>query len=423
VPRIAFAWELGGEFGHAMSCAGLAKTLHARGHRIALMFRELRQLAHHPETSAYDLFTAPGVAREGAGMALPSSLADILLGCGYADSSQLAHMLGEWLRLLRDWRPDLLVADYAPTALLAARVLGLRRVTLGIPFALPPPLIPLPPFRFDLPPPPERLAEVDARALLSVNAALAANGAAPLAALRDLFDTDEDFLCCFPELDSYGTRPTARYWGPRYRDDAGVSAHWPAGAPRRVLVYLKKSLPQLDALIELLARSPYAVIAFIPELEAARREQLRGPRRIVSDKPVRFAPLLGECDLFISQAGSAAPGTLMSGIPQMLFPQHYEQHLTALRIAQMGAGISLLPDVTPGQLAEPLRRLLDDARYKAAARNYAKRYPAYSPGEQQRRIVARIDELLAQPPRPGALPVGEPRPILAPTSDGREPRQ
>src|SRR4051812_3020859 len=98
-----------------MSCAGLARTLHARGHAISLMFRELRQLAWHPETSAYDLFTVPVFPREGAGMRPPSSLAEILLGCGYGDRAWLAGALKEWLRLFGEWRPDIVVSDYAPT--------------------------------------------------------------------------------------------------------------------------------------------------------------------------------------------------------------------------------------------------------------------------------------------------------------------
>jgi len=401
VPRVAFAWELGGELGHAMSCAGLARALRARGHSITLIFRELAPLAHLPETQSYDRFVAPSFPGEGAGMRPPSSLAEILLGCGYADRSWLVSALREWMRLLRECKPDLLVADYAPTALLAARVLGLRRVTLGISFAVPPPLTPLPPFRFDRPPPPDAVASVDARALAAVNEALEAVGAPPLAALRDQFATDEDFLCTFPELDAYGTRPTSRYWGPRFRDDAGVSAHWPAGRGARVLVYVKKDLPQLDALIALLAGSSLRVIAYIPGLDAARRERLAGPARIVSDKPVRYAPLLEDCDLYVSQAGSAATGVLMSGVPHLMFPAHYEQYLTAIRIAQLGAGVAVLPAATAREVEDALRAVVDESRFKAAARAYAKRYPAYSPAEQQRRIVKRIEDILAAPAQAG----------------------
>jgi hypothetical protein len=393
VARVAFAWELGGEFGHAMSCAGLS----ARGHRIALMFRELRQLSYHPETAAYDLFTGPTFPQEGAGMRLPTSLADILLGCGYANRDWLAQALKEWIRLLLEWRPDILVSDYAPTALLAARVLGIPRVSMGISFAVPPPFSPVPPFRFDEPASPEWVAKADAQALANVNSALASVGAAPLAALHEQFQTDEDFLCTFPELDAYGNRPTARYWGPRFRDDAGGSVHWPAGRGMRVLVYVKKSLPQLDALISLLATGPFRVIAFIPDLDEGRRDRLRGPGRIVAEKPVRYGPLIPDCDLFVSQAGSAATGLVALGVPQLMLPVHYEQYLSARRIEQLGAGILLMPEATTQDLAKALRTMVNEPRFRAAAQAYAKRYPAYSPAEQQRRIVRRIEDILAAP--------------------------
>jgi len=376
----------------------------ARGHAIGFIFRELRHLPLLPETAGYDLFNAPVLVKEGLGMGAPLSLAEIMLGCGYSDAQWLTGALREWLRLLGEWKADLLVADYAPTALLAARVMGLKRVSLSIPFAVPPPLTPLPAFRFDRPAPPERLASADAQVLATVNRALAAVGAAPLAALHEQFRSDEDFLLTFPELDAYGNRPTARYWGPRYREDAGVSVHWPAGRGPRVLVYLKRELPQLDALIALLAASPCRVIAYVPDLEPARAQRLKGALRIVSDKPVRYAPLLGECDLFVSQAGSAATGTLLSGVPQLMFPVHYEQYLSAVRIAQLGAGIALLPEATTAEVARAWELMLTQRGYRDHARAYARRYPSYSPAEQQRRIVQRIEDILRAPRQAGAAP-------------------
>lgn len=387
-----------------MSCAGLARSMAARGHAISLIFRELRQLALLPETAGYALFKAPVLRKEGMGLVVPTSLAEIMLGCGYADVAWLTGALREWLRLLGECKPDLLVADYAPTALLAARVMGLKRVSLSISFAVPPPLAPLPPFRFDRPPPPERVVAADAQALANVNRALVAVGAPQLAALHELFQSDEDFLLTFPELDAYGNRPTARYWGPRYRDDAGVSVHWPGGRGPRVLLYLKRELPQLDALIALLAASPCRVIAYIPDLEPERVQRLKGPMRIVSEKPVRYAPLLAECDLFVSQAGSAATGTVLSGVPQLMFPVHYEQYLSAIRIAQLGAGIALLPAATTDEVKKAWHLMMTRRAYHDQARAYAKRYPAYSPTEQQRRIVQRIEDILRAPRQAGAAP-------------------
>ena len=76
---------------------------------------------------------------------------------------------------------------------------------------------------------PAQLAQSDARALATVNGALARFGVAPLATLAQQFETDEDFLATFPELDSYGVAPRAGYWGPRVSFDIGEEVPWPAG--------------------------------------------------------------------------------------------------------------------------------------------------------------------------------------------------
>ena len=178
--RVAFAWELGGSIGHALSCAGLARALHARGHAIAFMFRELRPLALVPESDAYDVFQSPRNAREAQDVGIPASYADILLGCGYRDAGELAALLGGWRTLLSLWRPDIVIADFAPTALLAARSLDIRRATYGNGFFTPPLLTPLPAFRVDTPVDPERLRVADAQALTGANAALGRFGPCPI---------------------------------------------------------------------------------------------------------------------------------------------------------------------------------------------------------------------------------------------------
>ncbi len=119
--RIAFAWELGGELGHAMADNALAAALRARGHRIAFAFRELKPLGYLDDCAAHDVFQAPVSVSEGRGQAIPASFADILVGCGYDRAEHVSGLLGAWLSLFDRWKPDLLVSDFAPTALLAAR--------------------------------------------------------------------------------------------------------------------------------------------------------------------------------------------------------------------------------------------------------------------------------------------------------------
>ena len=406
--RIAFAWELGGEYGHVMSCAGLAGGLDARGHRIAFMFRELRQLAVVPEARAYDVYQAPRSPREGEGVGYPAGYADIMLGCGFAREEEVAGMLGGWRSLFANWKPDLVVADFAPTALLAARSLNLPRVTYGNGFFVPPRAAPLPPFRFDTAVDLPALARSEATVLAHANGALARFGARPLERLADLFECDEDFLCTFPELDHYGTRETSGYWGPRVRFDRGTEVPWPHGTGKRIFVYVKTNLPQLDALIDVLAASPHRVVAFIPGLDEARRRRLAHKRRIVTDRPVKLERFMRECDLLICHGGEIATGALMYGVPSLLLPTHYEQYGTARRLEQLGAGGWLAPGAQAAHVAQGFTNLIHDPRYAANARAFAQRYAAFSPAEQRRRIVARIEALLSE--RGAILPPPTTRP-------------
>ena len=393
--RIAFAWELGGEYGHVMSCGGLARGLYSRGHRIAFMFRELRQLSVVPESKNYDVFQAPRTPREGeSAPARPTCYPDILLGCGYRDPKELTAMLGGWRTLLDRWKPDLLVVDFGPTALLAARTLGIPCVTFGNGFFIPPRVSPLPPFRIDEPVDLQEVARADAMVLQNVNLALAHYGHAPLLRLADLFESRADFLCTFPEVDHYGSREVSGYWGPRVRFDRGADIAWPQGTGKRVFVYVKRELAQLDALIDVLAGSPHRIVSYIPELDAPRRARLTGRNRVYSDRPLKLEHFLKGCDLLVSHGGEIAAGALTYGVPALLFPTHYEQYLTARRLQKLGTAFWCGPGAVLQDVARGYTQLLGDARYKASAQAFARRYSAFSPAEQRRRIILAIEEML-----------------------------
>jgi len=117
VSRILFAWELGGNLGHVMRMRTVARALRERGHDVSL----------HKEPSPRS--SAPDLPRE------PASYPEILLHYGFADPAALTDGVRRWRSLYAQAAPDLIVFDHAPTALLAARGLGIPRVLLGTGFA------------------------------------------------------------------------------------------------------------------------------------------------------------------------------------------------------------------------------------------------------------------------------------------------
>jgi len=291
------------------------------------------------------------------------------------------------------WQPDMVVVDFAPTALLAAHSLGLPRVTYGNGFFVPPRSTPLPPFRFDAPIDVGRLARTEQAVLANTNAALVALGAKPLLRLAELFDADEHFICTFPELDHYGNRETSGYWGPRVRFDRGTDVPWPEGTGKKIFVYVKTNLPLLDPLLDHLASTEHRIVAYIPGLDEARRRRFASRKRVVCDRPVRLERFLRDCDLLVSHGGEISTGALMYGVPSLVFPTHYEQYATARRLEQLNVGVWLGPGATADLLPRAIAGVLDPRRVDIA-RTYARRYAAFSPMEQRRRIVARIEELI-----------------------------
>jgi UDP:flavonoid glycosyltransferase YjiC (YdhE family) len=130
----------------------------------------------------------------------------------------------------------------------------------------------------------------------------------------------------------------------------------------------------------------------------------------VSSRPLRLDLLMRACDLAISQAGELSTSVLMLGVPSLLLPGHYEQYLTARRLEQLGSAAWLGVRARPGDVAHAMGLVLGNPRFADAARRYAKRYPGFSPAEQRRRIVARIEQIATHG---SALPRDKSPPILA----------
>ena len=114
--------ELGGNWGHFARDIPIALALRERGYELLFAVRDLpmaeRLLAAH--RLAYRPADMPSVPLRA--LTPPANYAEVLLNLGYARAGALHSMLVSWLALLDHYKPDVIVADYAPTATLAARL-------------------------------------------------------------------------------------------------------------------------------------------------------------------------------------------------------------------------------------------------------------------------------------------------------------
>ena len=88
-------------------------------------------------------------------------------------------------------------------------------------------------------------------------------------------------------------------------------------------------------------------------------------------------------------------GMLVAGIPLLLLPTQLERFLLATRVASMGAGVAVNPEMPVPDSRALIRTLLDETSYRENAQRFAKKYAGFSQDEQQENIVARIEEIAA----------------------------
>ena len=396
--HIHFAWELGGGLGHAGRLKPLAEEALARGHRVTMSLRDLVHTDALLRGLEAPRFQAPVWLHQVHGVPNPQvSLAEILLTCGYLDADALQGLFVGWRGLLGMLQPDLLVADYAPTAMLAARSLGIRSVSVGIGFFIPPDVTPLPSLRDWEPVQSGRLAAADTKMLGAVNTVLERVGAEPLARAAQVLHGDVPLVLTWPELDHYGRDQLAagqRWWGPSMLPHAGLAPEWPAGTGPKVFAYLKSDHPDHVPVLKALVQLGCCTLCYLSDVAAGRPAPVTSPLLAYSRGPVDLGVTLPECALCICHAGEATLAqSLLAGVPLLLLPTQTEQFLIARRVGLTGAGINAAELKRPLDYAALIGPMLGDSGQRLAARAFAWRYKDFTP---HRHTLDLVDEFERQ---------------------------
>jgi UDP:flavonoid glycosyltransferase YjiC (YdhE family) len=389
--RVLIAWEFGRNLGHIARDLPLARACRDAGHEVVWAVRDLRGAARELAGEGFALLQAP-LLRSGKVDAPPINYADMLLREGYEDAAGLLAVLQGWHALMRLMSVSAVVHDYAPSALLAARALGLPTMILGSGFMVPAPAVPSPGFFPGVPA--AALQAAEDRFVGNVNTALQALGSAPIASLRELYAQGEQVLTTFEELDPFGPRPQARYVGPMYALGRQTRVDWQGAAARRVFAYLRPEVPSCENLLQALQASQAEVVCAMPGLPAAW--PARFPRVRFVPGAVDMAALLPDADLAITNGSGTIPNCLLAGVPVLVLPHYNEQYLAGLRLQQYGAGIVVPGRATTAEYAQLLERLMSEPAFKQQAQAFARRYAGHHRDTTARAVYALLEGMLGR---------------------------
>ena len=375
--RVLLGWEIGSDYGHLMRFLTLARELSARGHEPVLALCDLTHVDAILGETSFRVFQAPVFMAQVGGLPPPIGFAESLMRLGFLHVAALTGICRAWRSLVDMVAPRLIVLDYAPTALLATRGLGVPRVRVGTSFAVPPRTTPMPIYRWWRPEPQARVEQSERLVLAGANSALARLGQPPMQWLSDLLDTDDEMITASQEFDQYPGRTGGRYWGDLANLEHGVAPIWPIADAARIFVYLRAQSRDFDAVMQALRGTGAAVLVHAPGVSAKQVKSHTSANVVFSERPLRMEDVRRECDLAICHAGSSTVEALVTaGKPVLMLPQHLEQLMTAKRVQQIGAGLAVDFDKPAPDYRRLIRRLLDEPAFTQAAGTVAQRHAA-----------------------------------------------
>ncbi len=394
---ILFAWELGGGLGHLAPIAPVLGRLHEAGIRIVLAARDLSRARAIVGTRGIEFVQAPvKIAKSGPRVDPLRSYSHILYNSGFADFDEFAAMAEAWRHLFEYVRPDLVLCDHAPLALLVARAKGIPRAAIGTGFCCPPDAYPMPDFRPWLAEAEERLRRDEDKVTANVNRFLEEWSCEPIERLGQLFgEADECLLTTYAELDHYPQREGGNYWGP-LDVAAGSDPVWPESEGKKAFAYLKQTV-ELPRILFALETQEVCSLVYVDRLPFRLRVRYESDRLRFAPAPVNLDAVGRQCDLAILSGGHGSTASLLlSGRPILQLPTNLEQALTGLAVQRMQAGLCVNPE-RPAEMPKKLQAMLESDEYAAGAATFAEKYCGFDRQEQLNRLVQRLCDLTGSP--------------------------
>jgi UDP:flavonoid glycosyltransferase YjiC (YdhE family) len=370
--RFLLVMEQGGNFGHAAHISVLASLLLAEGHEV-IVAGPLHELAARVfESAPYRLIETPLCQLPPLPRPVFSwaSLATVYWDLGLCRVDLMPSLFEIWRSIYREVNPDVIVLNAAPFAQLAAIGLGVPRIQVGLPYGIPPPLSPLPSFRFWTHVPKRQALPFEAQLQVAITQALRVPNS--YAGLGDLLDTDAAFISSMRELDPY-PRLGGFYTGPLASPKSGLVIHWRSKG-RKALVYLRARHTDVVLIARALQSLYDEIIVACPDVSDQALALFSGSSVRIFREYLDLNLLIPHSDLIVSHAGGLMLHGVAHGIAQVALPTQFEQLGSARLLAKKGLGIMAIPGDSQACTAAIQRAAQDflmEARLTSARHCYA----------------------------------------------------
>lgn len=375
--RILLAWEYGQGFGHVQRLLPIAEAMRSRGHDCVFAVPDV--------VAAYAVLTPRGfpfvpAARKFKPNKTSSSQttpAEIIGDAGFDNIPYLRPNLAAWDGILALARPELIVADLAPTICLASRGMAIPVAVVGN--------------HTSVPTPEEGATELPSAIREAVDAVQKERGRPGVSTYADIFNASAAFVTTLPELDKRsGSRPAQDRCGPLGRLPPPArqtpSVHY--------FAYLSYS-DSTDAILKGLVLSKLRGSVMLRDARPDTVDGLRAEGLTIYTSLQELSAELPEAAMLLHHGG---PGTMAVGMavgrPQLLFPNYREQVDYAIAARDLAAARIMPVPVTPERVAGAVVRMLRDEVTRTGAAKLAASLARRGPFDGAERIADALERLL-----------------------------
>ncbi len=390
--RILLCWELGGGSGHLEILGTLARRYQDKGHEVFLAARDVITARRYGPTRHLRVLSAPFHGGSSGGLTPALSYGELLTRCGYSNVLALRALLGSWLQLMDVIRPELVITEHSPTAIIASNIAGIPVAATGPGFMAPPDQFPIPAFLPDKNNVTHRLHTIELQAVAAINQALLEFDIPCLTALSGLFPKQHVFLSTYAEMDHYGERDGVRYWGTPDQRSVGDTPAWPRGRGEKVFAYMHPGYPHFKVMIEQLGQLGHPTLVVAPGISADQVRLYSRPHLRIQNDHVNLDEVAERCRVVICHGGHGTLARILRrGVPPIVVPNFVEQTMSAKRLGLQKLVFAAHPDPRRHDYDTMIQAAIDSDIHHRTANDFAIRYPV----EQSGATVAQMaDEIL-----------------------------